>query len=153
MRKKYRVTLTEAEQEFLHQQIQAGKCRASRLRRTQILLTSDESPGGKALTDSEISAAYNCASRTVENIRRRFVEDGLDLALNGKPRPASRKSKIDGRVLSQLSALLRSDPPVGHNRWSFLLLGDKLVELQLVESISRQGIANALKNSPQTLAR
>ena len=148
MRKIYRVTLTKAEQEFLHQQIQAGKYRAMRLRRAQILLASDEGPGGKALTDAQISLAYNCSARTVENTRRRFVEEGFDLALNGKPRPVNRKSKIDGRVQSQLIALRCSDPPAGHNKWSLQLLGDKLVELLLVESISRQGVADALKKLP-----
>ena len=111
-------------------------------------IASDEGPGGKALTDAQISVAYNCSARTVENTRRRFVEEGFDLALNGKPRPVNRKSKIDGRVQSQLIALRCSDPPAGHNKWSLQLLGDKLVELQLVESISRQGVADALKKLP-----
>lgn len=144
----YQVELTIAEREFLEQQISDGKFKATRLRRAQILLGVDEHNGRKKMTMDEVVQAYGCSRGTVRNTRRRFVEEGFELALNGSPRPVNRKSKIDGRAQSHLIALRCSDPPAGESRWTLRLLGENLVELGYVDSISPQGVSDILKKLP-----
>lgn len=143
-----RVILTAGQREFLSEQIALGNFKATKLRRAQILLGVDEHADGKQMTTDQVVTAYGCSRSTVHNTRSRFCKEGFDLALNGLPRPVNRKSKIDGRVQSQLIALRCSDPPLGETRWSLRLLGEKLVELELVESISRQGVSDILKKLP-----
>lgn len=145
MPKRHRVELTAEQRQELMQAISAGQFRGCRLRRAQILLGSDEHPQGKRMTDEQIVHAYGGTSVTVYHTRRRFVEGGFELALHGKARPTNARRKIDGRVECQLIALRCSDPPAGENRWSLRLLADRLVELGLVESISRQGVSDVLK--------
>lgn len=143
--KKYRVTLSSTERSYLTHQINGGKFSHTRLRRAQILLGSDESEGGKCMSDVQIQQAYGGSTRNVENTRRRFVEEGFDLALNGKERPVNSRRKIDGRAESQLIALRCSTPPDGSNHWSLRLLANRMVELGYVESISHQGVGDVLK--------
>jgi hypothetical protein len=149
--KRNRVILTAGQREFLSEQIALGDFKATKLRRAQILLGVDEHVDGKQMTTEEVVIAYGCSRATVHNTRSRFFKNGFDLALNGLPRPVNRKSKIDGRVQSQLIALRCSDPPAGESRWSLRLLSEKLVELELVESISRQGVSDVLKKLPSNL--
>lgn len=144
----HRVELTTAEREFLLQQISQGKFKATKLRRAQILLALDEGNSRRRMSMDQVVQAYGCSRGTINNTRRRFVEQGFELALNGKPRPVNRKSKIDGRAQSQLIALRCSDPPEGEKRWTLRLLGEKLVELGYVDSISLQGVHDALKKLP-----
>lgn len=151
MNKRFRVELTDAEREFLTEQLAQGKFRATKLRRAQILLGSDEHTDGKRMTDEQITQAYGPSSVTIHNTRRRFVKQGFDLALHGKPRPINTPRKIDGRAESQLIALRCSDPPAGENRWSLRLLADRIVELGMVESISRQGVSDVLKKHQLSL--
>lgn len=143
--KRYRVVLQDAERTYLQHQITEGMFRGTKLRRAHILLGADEHAQGKQMTDAQIMTAYGGSEVTLYKTRRRFVEEGFDQALHGKPRPVNRKSKLDGRAESHLIALRCSDPPAGENRWSLRLLANKMVELGLVESISRQGISDALK--------
>lgn len=141
----HRVDLTVAEREFVEQQIHQGKFKGKRLQRAQILLALDEHGDRKRMSMDEVVRAYGCSRGTVNNTRRRFVEEGFELALHGKPRPVNRKSKLDGRAESQLLALRCSDPPSGQSRWSLRLLADKMVELGYVDSITHQGISDVLK--------
>lgn len=97
------------------------------------------------MTDEEIKRAYDVSLRTIERTRQRFVEDSYELALHGKPRPVNREKVLDGRVESHLIALRCSDVPDGHNKWSLRLLAEKMVELEYVESISRQSVHSILK--------
>lgn len=151
--KRYRVILDDGERTYLGHQIAEGKFRGTKLRRAQILLGADEHEQGKQMTDEQIMTAYGGSAVTVYNTRRRLVEEGFDRALHGKPRPVNRKSKLDGRAESHLIALRCSDPPTGENRWSLRLLADKIVELGFVESISRQGISDALKKHLSSLGK
>jgi len=143
--KLYRVTLSKVEREFLTTQIYNGKYKKTRLVRAQILLGADEGIKGKCLTDEQISISYGVSIRTIERTRRRFVEEGFEQALHGRPRPVNRKKRIDGRLESHLIALRCSDPPKGTNRWTLRLLADKMVELGYIDSISHQSIDNTLK--------
>ena len=145
MRKKYKVTLTALEKEILAGVISKGKYVATKLKRAYILLGADESPGGKGMTDAEISSAYNVRIRTVEKLRKRFVEDGFEIALNGRPRKPRVDIKIDGDVEAYVIATSRSVPPAGRKRWTLYLIAEKVVKDGIVESISHTAVAKILK--------
>ena len=95
--KNYKVTLTGEEREYLKNLIKSGKYKNTKLRRAQILLGADESEDGKQMKDEEIRKSYDCGLRTVERLRERFVKDGFEIALNGKPRPVNKEKLFDGR--------------------------------------------------------
>src|SRR5512135_3411186 len=135
--KKYKVTLTAEERHDLQDLIAAGKAAAQRLAHVRILLQADAAPDGPGWTDGRIAEAVEVSVATVERVRQRFVEHGLEAALVRKPqdRP-SRLPKLDGRAEAHLVALACSKPPEGRNEWTMQLLADKLAELQIVDSIS-----------------
>jgi transposase len=139
--KKYIVELSDEERAELHELTSKGKQAARKIRRAQILLKSDE--GWK---DEEIIKALNTSRSTVERTRRRYVEGGLEKALNEDPRPGARR-KLDGRGEAYLVALTCSDPPDEHERWALRLLADELVELGIVESISPETVRQYLKKT------
>jgi transposase len=141
--KKYLVTLTDDERQYLEQLLAKGKAAARTLRHAQALLKADR-PSGWA--DAAIADAFGLSVRTVERLRQRFVEDGLEAALKPKPVPRLPR-KIDGAVEAHLVALACSDPPAGRRRWTLRLLADKLVALELVASISHEGVRQALKKT------
>lgn len=146
--KKYLVTLTPEERPQLHKLVSAGKRSARTLTRARILLQADQADGGPAWEDARIVQALGCGLRTVERIRQRFVEEGLDAALNHKPqeRP-SRERRLDGAAEARLIALACSKPPQGRARWTLKLLADKLVELEVVESVSDETVRRVLKKT------
>jgi len=134
--KKYLVTLTPEEREQLAGLLSAGKRSALTLARARILLKADQADGGPAWPDERIAEALDCGVRTVERVRQRFVERGLEEALGRKKqdRP-SRERKLDGRAEARLIALACSQPPDGRAAWTLQLLADKLVELRVVDSV------------------
>lgn len=140
-RKKYIVDLSPEEHRALEQMTNKGQIKARKMKRALILLKADE-----GLTDREIREAIGVSIPTVERIRKRFVEGGLEKALNADPRPGQRR-KLGGREEAHLIALACSDPPAGHEHWTLRLLGDKLVELGLVESISHETVRQTLKKT------
>jgi hypothetical protein len=123
MKKKYRVTLTAEERQQLHQLIAADKAAAKKLAHARILLKADAAPGGPAWTDDCIAEAVDVDPTTVERVRQRFVEQGLEAALvrKAQARP-SRERKLDGAGEARLVALACSDPPVGRSAWTLHLL-------------------------------
>lgn len=139
--KKYIVKLTEQERQLLHALTTKGQIGARKMKRAQILLKADE-----GLKDKEIVAALNTSRPTVERIRKRFVEGNIDKALHDDPRRGA-QVKVDGRVEAHLLALACSDAPAGRERWSLRLLADRLVELGVVESISRETVRQRLKKT------
>ena len=139
MAKLYRITLEKEEQEKLEQIILTRSSRAPQVKRSYILLAEDEN-GAKRWTDEQIRNAYGAGIRTIERLRQRFVEDGLEIALNGKPRQIEKERIFDGRVESHLIALRCSEVPEGHSQWSLRILADKMVELEHVESISHESV-------------
>jgi len=141
MPKIYVVDLTEEERTSLLNLIKAGTHSARKVNRAQTLLMADE---GK--TDPEIAAALHIGSATVQRTRRRFVEANLDGALHEKRRPGATK-KLDEKGKALLEALAQSKPPEGRNRWTLQLLADRLVELQVVETISYETVRAELKKS------
>ena len=148
MAKKYLVTLTAQEREWLTGLVSAGKRSALTITRARILLKADQADGGPAWEDARIAAALDCGVRTIERIRQRFVEQGLEAALGRKPqdRP-SRERKLDGRGEARLIALACSAPPEGRQEWTMKLLADKLVELQVVDAICDETVRRVLKKT------
>lgn len=153
MAKKYLVTLTPEERERLTDLVSAGKRSALTITRARVLLKADQADGGPAWPDNRIAQALDCGLRTIERIRQRFVERGLDQALGRKPqdRP-SRERKFDGAAEARLIALACSPPPDGRVRWTMKLLADKLVELEVFDSVSDETVRRVLKktNSSRT---
>ena len=146
--KKYLVTLTPEERQHLTKLVSAGKRSARTLTRARILLKADQADGGPAWEDAAIAEALGCGHRTVERLRQRFVEQGLGAALSHKPqdRP-SRPRKFDGAAEARLIALACSQPPKGRARWTLKLLADRLVELEVVESVSDETVRRTLKKT------
>ena len=139
--KKYIVTLLNEERQELLALTRAGKISARKMKRAQILLKADEN-----WKDKDIIAALNASRSTVERMRKRYVEGGLDKALNEDPRPGA-KRKLDGRAEAYLIALACSDPPEDSDHWALRLLADELIELGMVESISHEAVRQYLKKT------
>ena len=146
--KKYIVTLTAEERRALSDLIAAGKAAAQKLAHARILLKADAADGGPAWPDHRIADALEVSTATVERVRQRFVEQGLDAALDRKQRERpAREIKLDGRAEAQLIALACSAPPEGRATWTMQLLADQLVELEVVDSISDETVRLALKKT------
>jgi transposase len=141
--KRYVVTLRGKEREQLTALANKGKSSARRRRIAQVLLKADRRCGWK---DERIAEAFGVCVRTVERIRERFVEDGLEITLD-PPRKPRVPQKIDGDVEARLVTLACSAPPDGRQRWTLRLLADKLVELEVVESISHEAVRLTLKKT------
>ena len=146
--KKYIVTLTAEERQALSDLIAAGKAAAQKLAHARILLKADAAEGGPAWPDHRIAEALEVSTATIERVRQRFVEAGLEAALVRKPqaRP-SRQPALDGRAEARLIALACSRPPDGRKSWTMQMLADKLVELQVVGSISDETVRRSLKKA------
>jgi transposase len=143
--KRYRVTLTPEERTDLQRLIGSGKAPARKLAHARVLLKADAPPGHHGAFDEDIAAAVEVSVATVERVRRRFVEEGLEAALVPKPSTAPHPTKLDGRGEAQLLATVASAPPDGQARWSLRLLAEHLVELSVVNSIARETVRRALK--------
>jgi transposase len=142
MVKKYVVTLTDAERQMLKGLISAGKGAARRMAHARILLKADQ-----ALPDNEIAVAVEVTRQTVERVRKRFVEEGMDAALDPRRAERPRKRKLDGRQEAQLIALACGEPPSDQARWTLRLLADKMVELEYVDRLSYETVRRTLKKT------
>lgn len=143
MPKKYIVRLTTEERECLDQVIKQLSGSSQKVRRAWILLKSDAD--GPGWTDQRICEAYGCRLSTVEKLRKRFVEEGFALTLNGKPKSRTRPKTLDGEQEAKLIALRLGPPPAGYANWSLRLLADQMVALELVDSISHVTVSKTLK--------
>ena len=139
--KRYIVDLSDDERKELVELISKGKCSVRKVTRARILLKADE-----GLDDKEIMAALDTSRSTIERARRRLVEGGLEKALNEDPRPGQRR-KLNGRKEARLIAIVCSNAPQGHLRWTLRLLSGRLVELDIVESISHETVRQTLKGN------
>lgn len=147
MAKRYLVTLTEDERAHLLALTKKGMRSARKLTRAHILLQADA--GG---IDAAIAAALHVGIATVERIRKRFVEEGLEAALQERPRPGGQR-KLDGKQEALLIAVACSTPPEGRTRWTMQLLAGKLVELRVVDSISDETVRRMLKKMSSSRGR
>lgn len=140
-RKKYLINLSDTDREMLGQMTRKGTLKARKFKRAMILLKADE-----GLSDPQIMAALNVSRPCVERIRKRFVADGIERALNEDPRPGQ-KRKLDGRAEATLIATACSEAPEGHEHWTLRLLAGKLVQLQVVDAISHETVRRTLKKT------
>ncbi len=144
MEKKYIVRLTEDERIHLESLIRTGKVAAHKRLHAEILLKADISDLGEKWQDKQISEAFGITIRTVERIRKRLVQEGLESALNRASPVGVRARKIDGENEAHLVALMCGDAPEGRSRWTLRLLGQSMVELGYVENISHETIRKTL---------
>ena len=145
MPKKYIVELEAEERAYLQSIINKGKSAARKIQHAQILLKADSGVHGPGWTDQQIADAFCVGVRTVERIRHRLVENGLEDALTRRLDKYGSRRKLDGEGEAHLIALACSEPPPGRDRWTIRLLADKLVELSIVESIGREAVRTTLK--------
>jgi hypothetical protein len=148
LRLKYVVKLTGEERAWLEKLLSKGKLGAQRRQHAQVLLKTDEGEAGPAWTDERVAEAIGISTRTVAHVRQRLVEGGLEAAVQRKKqvRP-SRAILLDGAKEAQLIALACGKPPAGQARWTLRLLADKLVELDVVESVSLETVRQSLKKT------
>ena len=145
--KKYKVTLSLEERENLSLLISKGKSTAKKILYAHILLKADQSLQGCCWSDKQISEAFEVSSRTIERVRQRCIEEGLEAALNRNKRQIAGNQKFDGQKEAHLLAIAGSAPPAGRQRWTLHLLADKMVELNHFSNISHETIRQTLKKT------
>lgn len=148
MAKRYIVRLTDEETKQLRGLLAQKRLAAQKRRRAQILLKADAGEAGPAWVDTRIAEAFDVSVVTVENVRKRYVLEGLDGAIQRKKqcRP-SRQRVLDGEKEARLVALCCSKVPAGRGRWTLRMLSDKLVELKIVDSVSHETVRQVLKKT------
>jgi hypothetical protein len=149
----YKITLTDSEIKVLEEITRKGKRNALIIRNAYILLNANEGNGGRKQKDKDRAKLLGITTRTLENIRKKFVLDGFDEALYGKKSERVYSRKVDGDAEAHLIALSCSNPPKGFSRWSLRLLSDKMVELKYADSISHETVRTVLKKRIKTVER
>ena len=147
MVKRYRVRLSEEEQQGLRSLVSKGRAAAYKQTHARILLLCDENQADGAMKDEEIARALKLGTATVERVRRRGVEEGLEAALGRRQQLNRRQRKLDGAGEAHLIALTCSQPPEGRAGWTLRLLADQLVECEIVDSISTDTVRQTLKKT------
>jgi transposase len=150
--KKYIVTLTEDERESLEALTSKGKHRSQEILNALILLGCDQGEfQQRRSTNEEMARILNISMKKIDRVKKRFVEEGLDIALKGKKGSRVYAKKADGDFEDHLVALSCSDPPQGFARWSLRLLADRVVELEYIDSVSHETVRRILKKRTQAL--
>lgn len=144
---KYVVRLTEEERHELQGVVRRGRVAAAKRTRAQILLKADAGLDGPGPADVRVAEALEVSTRAVNRVRKAYVEEGLQAAIERKSGRAQPRIKLDGAAEARLVAVACSPAPAGQARWTLQLLSDKLVELQVVESISRECVRQTLKKT------
>ncbi len=147
MKKKYPVILTETERDELKQLIAAGTAPARKLTHARVLLKADQCPEGPGWADERIAEAVEVSQPTISRIRKQYVEEGLEAALNRRAPNREYHRKLDGEQEARLIALACGAPPEGYARWSLRLLADKVVELEIADEVSYQTVGRILKKT------
>ena len=145
--KKYIVKLGEEEREALRKMMAHGQAPARQVAHARILLKADSGEGGPAWSDQAISGALEVVTATIERVRQRFVEEGLQAALRRRKPSRLYPRKLDGEQEAYVIALTCSETEEGRDHWTLQMLADKLVELHIVESIGRETIRQVLKKT------
>jgi len=151
---KYRLTLTREEREQLNAIVAKGKHNSQKVLNALILLNCDEGAAeSRTRTEGDIAEVLHVSAMKMHRVKRRFVEEGLEIALNGHQGQRTYERKADGEFEAHLVALSCSEPPPGHVRWSLRLLADKLVELEYVDSVSHETVRRVLKKTNSSLGK
>jgi hypothetical protein len=145
MPKKYIVRLADAERRTLSDVVAKFRGSSQKVRRAQVLLKADAE--GPSWTDAKIAEAFGCRTKTVENIRERFVVEGFEGTLEGKPRVEPRPKLLDGEQEAKVIAMRLGSPPAGFANWTLRLLAEQVVALEIVESISHETVRRTLKKT------
>ena len=151
MKKKYIVTLTEAERQMLQAMLSKGKASARKLVHARILLKADARAGGPNWSDDAIAEGLEVGRATVERVRKQFVEEGLEAALERRKPRRQYLRKLDGDGEAHLIALACSKAPEGRSRWTLRLLADRMVRLEYVDEVSKDTVARVLKKTSLSL--
>ncbi len=154
-KKKYIVSLTSSERNSLEKLTKKGKTAAYKMNYARILLQADINQEGGGWTDSRIAESLNIGHATIERVRQRFVEEGLESALNRREQKKRRQKIIDGEKEAYLIAISKrsasrhacSQTPTGKSNWTLQMLADKMVELNYVEQVSTETIRQSLKKT------
>lgn len=152
---KYTITLEAEERGQLEEIIRKGSHASQKVINALILLNCDEAgrDGGKRRSSEEMAEVLQVSPRKIDRVKRRFVEEGFDVALNGQQSHRSYEKIIDGDVEAHLVALSCSEPPAGQARWTLRLLAQKAVELEYVEAVSHETVRQALKKTNSSHGR
>lgn len=146
--KKFIVTLTEEERKFLIELTSKGEHRSQKILNALTLLACDEGEyQRKRSKNTDIARVLNTSMRKIDRVKKRFVIDGLDVALNGKKGSRIYTKKVDGDFEAHLVALSCSEPPEGFSRWTLRLLAEKVVDLDYIETISHETVRRVLKKT------
>jgi hypothetical protein len=151
MTPRYKVTLTGKEREQLEELTRSGKTAAPKFVHARALLLCDAGPGGNPWKVADVAEALGVTSRTIEHLKERFVEEGLEAALVRKPRAKPPKISFDGAFDARLTALACSPAPAGRARWTVRLLAEKVVELKIAPKVSTMSVHRALKKMSLSL--
>ena len=136
---------SENERTYLQELTQKGKAAARKINHARILLQADITQENGGWSDHQISEALDVSRRTIERVRQRFVEEGLEKAINPRPKNLLKLKKIDGETEAHLIALACSETPTGYSPWIIRLLAEQMVVLEYVESISYQSVRQVLE--------
>ena len=148
---KFTVRLSQEEREELEGVVNRGRVAAGKRRRAHILLKGDAGPEGLSLTDEQVADALDVSKTTVHNVRKAYVELGLSEAIEHKQTVRHRLPKLDGEKEAHLVALACEPAPPGRTRWTLRLLADKMVELKIVDSLSKETVRRSLKKTKSSL--
>jgi Homeodomain-like domain len=145
MHKKYVVGPSDSEREVLNRLVSKRRVSGQKVLRARVLLKADAD--GPTWTDAEIAKAFDCRTKTVENIRERFVTEGFEIALGGNPKSRVRRKVLDGDQEAKIIALRLGPPPKGFANWTLRLLAEQAVALEIVESVSHETLRGTLKKT------
>lgn len=144
---RYKITLSKEERDELKTIINKGKHTSQKFRYAYILLNCDEGKYSEKVTNENICKVLKIGMRTIDRVKKRFVEEGYETILSRKPTTREYERKVDGDAEAHLIALCCSEPPTGYARWTLRLLSEKMVELSYVDSISHETIRKVLKKT------
>lgn len=150
---RYTIKLTKVEVEELRGIINKGSHTSQTFRTAHILLNCDKGEYSEKVTNEQISKVLKVGMRTIDRVKKRFIEEGIELSLERRPSQRVYETKIDGDVEAKLVTLCCSEPPKGFAKWSLRLLSDKMVELKYVESISHVTVRSVLKKTNLSLGK
>lgn len=151
--KHYTIKLTKTEVEELNDIINKGLHASHTFRVAYILLNCDEGPYSEKVTNEQISKVLKVGMRTIDRVKKRFIDESLEGVLERRPTSRVYEKKTDGDVEARLVTLCCSNPPKGYSKWSLRLLADKMVELNYVESISHVTVRSILKKTNLSLGK
>ena len=144
---RYTIKLTKSEVEELQSIISKGSHTSQTFRTAYILLNCDEGPYSEKVTNEQINKVLKVGMRTIDRVKKKFIEEGLAMSLERRPSQRVYETKVDGDMEAKMVTLCCSEPPEGFAKWSLRLLADKMVELKYVESISHVTVRSVLKKT------